>query len=68
MHRAMSWRKTAAIKFAGLAGATLRVGLKTFPGAIGAMAVTGAAGMVSLKLGLLVGGAFLLILDHRSSG
>lgn len=66
MHRAESWRKVAANRAAWLAGRTLALGLKTFPGMVGAMAVTGAAGMVSIKLGLLVGGMFLLILDHRS--
>ena len=68
MHRAATWRRRTLLRLAGTAGRATRITIRTGPGVLGAGLVTLAAGMVALPLGLVVGGLFLLVLDHRTPG
>jgi hypothetical protein len=69
MHRAVTatWRKKFLDTAATVAGRLTARALRTGPGILGAGLVTLAAGMVAIPLGLLVGGLFLLVIDHRTS-
>lgn len=64
----MPWRKATLNRLAAIAGRFTGSALRTAPGVLGAGLVTAAATLVALPLGLLVGGVFLLVIDHRSPG
>jgi hypothetical protein len=68
VHRAMPWRKIAILRLATLAGKTAGVTMRSGAGILGAGLITLGAGLVYWPLACFVGGAFLLLLDHRTPG
>jgi hypothetical protein len=68
MHRAVTapWRKKFLDTAATVAGRLSARALRTGPGILGAGLITVAAGGWHWQLACLVGGIFLLIVDHRT--
>lgn len=68
MHRAMPWRRLAALRLADVSGKLTRIAVRSAPGVMGAGLITLGAGLIYWPAACFVGGVFLLVIDHRRPG